>query len=355
LQLVVVSGKRTTLEVKMSPNELSNFFKQTEKPVLFVNDNKELLWSNHPEVAKKAIIPLALKPTLGKLGVIELDGEHYSYEVLSDNVSDFRIIVLENENIAKKLISNPELSAEIKSKINNFVENLQGVLGINTLLSDLLQKAELFDETKYLNKSTDKIFKILNSLMNISELVKYSDDYNNNHITHLSLLNVSMLLKDMFEKIDRIILGQNFSFVTDFFPNLYAHINQDRFIGCIISLLLYSIKNSNDYSEIQVSLAEYNEEHLAFSVKFTQSMLSATQKEPLVGSEKQIIDMYADYYNCTFNEISMGEVKKLELIIPINGKNAEDIELKNVNFSPFDDKFSKLHIAFSQFTEYKIF
>jgi hypothetical protein len=339
----------------MNPDELSKFFRNTEKLVLFINQNNELIWSNKPGAAAKAMEPFSKIPLFKKSGAVNISGGWFYYEILSSDDADFKIVVIENENSAQKLISNPELSAEIRGNISAFVDNLQSILGINTIIFDFLEKSELFDETKYINKSTDKIFKILNSLMNLSELVKYSEDCAFENTDNISPVNVSWLLNDMFEKIERIIFGQNFFFSAEITPNLYVNINQDRFIGCIISLLMYSMRNSKDSEEIKAALAEYDENHVVFSVTYMLSSLSEEDKEPLVGSDKQIVECFCKRYDCVFNKITLGDCRKLELVIPINHKIGSEIEFRNVNFSPFDDKFSRLHIAFSKFIEYKIF
>ncbi|MDR0983462.1 MAG: hypothetical protein LBL93_00425 [Ruminococcus sp.] len=339
----------------MDINGISKFFEDTEKIILFINEKNELVWSNKYKEAESIMYSFVNRPIVNKIGMVEILGKYHSYEILRTEDSDFYIVVADNENAVQKLISNPQLSAEIRGNITSLVENLQGILGINTVISDFLEKSELFDETKYLNKSTDKIFKILNLLMNLSELVKYSVEEGFEGIDNIAYVNISWLLGDMFEKIDRIILGQNFSFGTDFVPNLYANINQDKFIGCVISMIMYAIKASKNFEEIRVALTEYDEVQVVFSIEYALKSAFDLRKEPIIGSERQVIEVFCKRYGCVFNEITSNDFQKLELIVPVNENSTGEVVFRNTNFSPFDDKFSRLHIAFSEFTEYKIF
>ena len=109
----------------------------------------------------------------------------------------------------------------------------QAITGITLSSSSLhkaLEEADLYSDQKYLDIIMGNCYKLLKTVANTTELIRYTDGS-----IIIKKIDVSTVLKEFTKKCSEI-LERNIEIRTEVQEDLYIKADMERFVSCLLSL-----------------------------------------------------------------------------------------------------------------------
>jgi len=150
---------------------------------------------------------------------------------------------------------NKEYSESMVEYFSNVRTQVSGIISSATMIYDSLERLELYDELRLLNCQINYCYKILASIMNNTEMSKYSFGLHN-----IVKVNASVFLSEIMSIINSLLRGTNIDITFAYDKNVQIDVDIDRFLILILNALTNSIKfNYEEQKRIKITLKKTGE------------------------------------------------------------------------------------------------
>lgn len=342
---------------------LKNIFSHSSENVFIMNYEFEILWHNKTELLN-FFSGTTFKELLGKENRILESGEYF----FTYNGLEFsgRIINYKEQQLYVLQMSGDDVMyASIKSGavreffINQAAQVRQAVTGISfaaNMLRKTLDEAGIHDREKLLDITAGNCYKLLKSVLNTTELIRYTED-----TSETVKIDLTDALTEFAEICRRILKGQ-IDIVLKAAPELYIKADTERLTACLLSLTVLTGRHNPGCSVIMLDA-----ERVGGNVSVTASAKREGEKtgkkvfsefERLYENETADSDLFVV---CRFCRRFGGTVfiadapetggKIYSLKFPSCNDSGGTTKFSSSVRSYHENKFSKYHIALSDIAE----
>lgn len=246
-------------------------------------------------------------------------------------------------------------------------EQISGIINISTYLHDSLEKAEMYEELKYLNLQANYCYKLLSLTFQKTEIAKYSYG-----VFDKKKINLKSFLGDISFIIKTILRSCNAEINFECPDDAIIVCDSDRLVNIILCLIVNSIQyNISENKSITISVTK-NEFSVLISIKDNglgmkthtiQSLFSQSDKSDNFDNESNhiglgyfIVKYFCNAFNCsTILSSKENYGTTITLKFP-SGENASfPFYLETKTSEYLTNRFSNIYIALSQITDISFF
>jgi len=359
---------------------LSEIYVSALSPFAITDQSFNVLWTNNSDVFKP------LKDNNIKSCIdFPLNFDEKSNSILTATVNDsnFTINLLpifENSILEGYLINFVNLKHIIKHQINkdfseyqienfaNVREQISGIITSATLLHDSLERMELYDELKLLNQQINYCYKILASILNPTEIAKYSFGLHN-----IVKVNASIFLNDILSIVKTLLRGNDVAIDYECDENIFINVDLDRFVVLILNFIINSLQyNFEEKKKIHVTLRK-SSDYATLSITDNGCGISSTKLNEIfenirndkldlfdlskkIGLGYQIAEFFCNNFNSTMYLSSKENVgTTVSLKIPLSSENEVPFYIESKTADYFTNRFSSIYVALSQVSQINYF
>lgn len=349
--------------MKNELDTLKNIFSNSSENVFIMNYEFEILWYNKNELLN-FFSGTTFKELLGKENKILESGEYF----FTHNGLEFsgRIINYREQRLYVLQMSGDDVMFEsIRSGavreffINQAAQVRQAVTGISfasNMLQKALDEAGMNHEEKLLDVTTGNCYKLLKSVLNTTELIRYTED-----TSEAVKIDLTDALRE-FAEICRSILNGQIDIVLKADPELYIMADPERLTACLLSLTVLTGRHNAGCSVIMLDAERVGENVSITAAADTNGGKTGkrvfSEFERLYESESADPDLFVV---CRFCRRFGGTIfiadapetdgKIYSLKFPFCNDPGGTTKFSSSAHSYHEDKFSKYHIALSDIAE----
>lgn len=245
---------------------------------------------------------------------------------------------------------------------------ISGIISISTFIHDTLERAELYEDLKYINYQVNYCYRLLALTLNRSEISKYSFGIHN-----IVKVNLKSFMNDIIFIIKTLLRSSNVNFVYNCDGDAYIDVDTDRFVVMILNLIINAvqynisekkqivleIKHSGDTVTISVTDngqgMTSNQVSEIFS-KFSFSQYS-TNFNPKIGFGYYIVNYFCKTFNSTViinSKVDFGTTVTIKMPMSKSDKDLP-LYLESKTAEYLSNRFSNMYIALSQITDIHFF
>lgn len=342
---------------------LKELYSHSSENVYILSYDLELIWSSKMEFSAlfggetpKKILENESKPIKSGEYFFRCGNQDFSGRIIDYPEQKLYILEISRESIIQSYFK----CDAIKGFFSNHVAQVrQSVSGISAAVFMLRKK---FDEegvdsyNEYLDVTSGNCYKLLKSVFNTSELIKYSDE-----IPELYIINLTSML-NKFTDICKDILRGKIDLVLNVAPELYIKAEPNRLTACILSLIVAAGKNIPNCTKIYLE-AEKAADSVSITVyaqscerKNERRLLSSFERlydSDASDSELLVISQFCHTFNGTFYKAddpeSGGKIYSIKL--PYCDDTGNIAIFRSENDSYIADKFSIHRIVLSELVD----
>lgn len=342
---------------------LKNIFSHSSENVFILNYDFETLWYNKTELMN-FFSGVTFKELFGKENRILESGEYFftynglefSSRIINYKEQQLYVIQMSGDDV---MYASIKCGAVREFFANQAAQVRQAVTGIScsvNMLHKALDEAGMQDKEELLDITAGNCYKLLKSVLNTTELIRYTED---------SIDAVKINLTDALEEfadICRKILKGQIELVLKAAPELYIKADSERLTACLLSLTVLTGRHNPDCHTIMI-----NAEKIGESVSITAAAKTDGEK-----AEKKVFSELERLYEketadsdlfvvCRFCRTFGGTIfiadapetggKMYSLKFPFFNGSGENTKFSSPAQSYRSDKFSKYHIALSDIAE----
>lgn len=225
----------------------------------------------------------------------------------------------------------------------------------SNMLHNVLDEADLYSDHKYLDITMGNCYKLLKTVVNTNELIRYTDGS-----LKYEKINLSAVIEE-FVKNCKQILGDNIEIRPEVAEELYIKADTERLISCLLSLVVL-VNGRNPENNIIIFTAEKIGDYVSITAKAESSGLDSGSrtfgrdaelyKGDEVDSDLFVVSRFCRTFGGTLY-ISGGSDEKrcFSMRFPFCD-TPDDTAKLNSGVRPYpNDKFSKYHIALSDIAD----
>ena len=339
--------------------------------ILWSNDNffinsietksikKYILQQTKTKITENVILPLSIKNLNYTLNIIPVFEEKVVTGYLIRLVT---VKELTDHQVNKDFAENQlEFFSSIRTQIS-------GIISIATFIHDTLERAELYEDLKYLNYQVNYCYRLLALTLNRSEVAKYSFGLHN-----IVKVNLKSFINDIIFIIKTLLRSSDVNFTYNCENDAYVDVDTDRLVVMILNLIINAVQyNISEKKEIKLDIKS-NDDTVTISVtdngqgmtsdqiseifsKFTSSQYE-TPFRPKVVYGYYIVNYFCKTFNSKViinSNINVGTTVSIKM--PISKKNDQSpmyLESKTAEY--LSNRFSNMYIALSQITDIHFF
>lgn len=353
---------------------LRDIYSSSKLKTFFADENLNIFWANSPELeiafkGKSALTlfeeetPLPLRPGFY---TCSREGVSCCFNVIAHE-GDPKIFIIEtvSENTVLDLIKiKPVMDyySNIEAKIRQSVFGISNAAG---LLYETLEATESYNEIEMVNLQMRDCYRILKAIKDVNEISKYVYGVSNRKI-----FNVSLTLEEAKRNFDSILGSKKSCIRMEIEQDLFVDADEERFINCLLEIMLHVIKNSEGIPSIRIiakkvagdvliavtggncEIAEISEKYCAFGGR-------GDYPSGYFSLDLYLIKLFCQTFDAKLYVVS-GEGMENTIGLRMHGihKNqAEKIstELKTESKDYSENKFSPYHINFADVYNYNFF
>lgn len=310
-------------------------------------------------IKENVIIPATIKSinyTLNVLPVMENDKTD-GYLVKMVTIKELTIHQL-NRDLSENQL---EFFSEMRTQIS-------GIISMSTFLHDTLERAELYDNLKYVNYQVNYCYRLLALTLNKSEVAKYAFG-----LFNVVRVNLKSFINDIVFITKTLLRDPSISLTFKCIEDLYIDVDTDRLVVVLLNLIINSIQyNISEQKKIILEIKKQLNNVLII-VKDNGQGMTTKQIDGIF--EKFSLDFntkpfrhkigygyYIINYFCkTFKSSvminsSVNEGTTVSLKFESSKKSTEHpIYLESKTADYLSNRFSNIYIALSQVTDINFF
>lgn len=244
---------------------------------------------------------------------------------------------------------------------------ISGIISAATILHDSLERMELYDDLKILNRQVNYCYKILASLLNPAEISKYAFGLHN-----VAKINASVFVKDILQMIGALLRGSNVTFEYNADDDAFIDVDADRFVVLILNAIVNAIQyNIEEVKVIKISVRKTADSCiLSFSdngvgisedkmaqIFGTKSCINhGEQEEKRQGLGHRVYEYFCKTFNAVPNITSKENFgTTLSFKMPLSNSNdiPEFAESKTTDY--LTNRFSNVYVAISDIVQINYF
>ncbi len=246
--------------------------------------------------------------------------------------------------------------------------HVSGIISCCMMLSESLEQHELYDELNVLNNQLNYCYKLLASLLNRSEIAKYSFALHN-----ITRVNAGNFINDIIMIVNALLRSTNISVESTVKNDVFIDVDADRFVVLLLNIIVNAVQNNiEEKREICISLTSDDNNAIlsildngnGMSKETIESIFSKTTQgtvNTMNFDKKSSLGFYIINYFCNAFKATMylsskeNEGTTISLRIPLSKDNnfPDFVESKTSEY--LTNRFSNIYVALSQIVEIKFF
>ncbi len=231
-----------------------------------------------------------------------------------------------------------------------------GITASSNMLHKAIESGEVSRESdKYLDITMGNCYKLLRTVMNTTELIRYAD----NSIESKAVEASSVL--EEFAAVCMSVLPRTVKIKLDALDTLYINVDPERFTTCLLSMIVYVCGSIGGSVNISIT-AKRIDEWVSITVKSEQSEEYSDERrtfsrfDELYSEDELNSDLFVINRFCrTFGGILFtacdSNGKSCSIKLPVSENEPESGELSSFVKPYPSDRFSKYHIALSEIAD----
>lgn len=370
----VVWNKVIGMENKNRSNieVLKDLYSYSDKNVFITDYDYNVIWTNADNDYIASGINSLKSRNNGqkKSGEYEMpvNGLKYKYNLINyPNIDDgIYIIEVDKYDLIFSFLNCPEIYELVSDKTGAIRESIFEIVTSNNIINTCLEENMLYNEQKYLNLSVNSCFKLLRVMMNISELVNYTDK--RKELLDCRKTDVSKDVNDFAELCKSILRYSNIIIKHEVEPDLFIVTDVERFSAMLVSFLIYAVKMEERCDVVIIKLYG-TEKNVVLSITFDSlgtdenskeiELSNRNEKEQdvcTVDSYERIIKCYCEMFDSSYmHSTNKNKMSVFTLRMPKADEESYPINLNSPSVDALTNRFSKFHIALSELTKYRFY
>lgn len=349
----------------MSENELEilkKLFSNSTENVFILNYDLETVWHNKDELLeffKGKTFRELLNCESGRLKsgeyTLMYSGLEFFCTIIDYKEMQLYILQLEGSDVLSSCMKSETLKGFFANQAARVRHAVTGVSIAENMIRRIAGNAGLEDVEEYLDITSGSCYRLLKSVLNTTELMKYTEEANTPR-----KINLTETLEE-FEEICKKILNGRLEIKTCASPELFVRADYERLTSCLLSLALIAGKQKTGCQTINIKAERVGE-----SVFINASASGGNERKMRrMFSESEILpesdisnsDLFVVYRFCrTFGGTlfaadetdSDGKIYSVKL--PYCSDDDEALFRSSASVY-HDDRFSKYHIALSDIAD----
>ncbi len=360
---------------------LSSVYSNVKTTKMMVTDeNYKILWSNDNFLSDnmngktlKDFLPEEYKNAVSENVIIPVTIANFNYTInvlpISNDEKEIEGYLI--RLITIKEITDHQLNKDISESDIEFFSQIRtqvsGIISIATIIHDTLERAELYDELKYLNHQVNYCYKLLALTLNKSEVAKYSFGLHN-----IVKVNLKTFLNDIIFIIKTLLRGSDVEFIFNCSSDMYIDVDTDRLVVMLLNLIINGIQYNISEKKKIVLEAKKSGESITLSVSDNGQGMSNQQISeifdkfsfsPMLEPFKQKIGYgyyIVNYFCKTFKSTvlitsTVNSGTTVSVKIPQSNSEQLPLYLESKTAEYLSNRFSNIYIALSQITNINFF
>lgn len=342
---------------------LKDLFLHSSENVFILNYDFKILWSNNTDgksifsgVSINELFSGELLPLTSGEYFIKFDGLEFMCRVINYEKMNLYVLQMSGDDVMFSYIKCNVVKEFLTNQAAAVRQSVTGIAFAGNMLQKVFDEENMQENKKYLDITMGNCYKLLKSVLNTTELIRYTDNTIENR-----RINLTSALES-FTGICRNILKGQIDVFLKTQPEIYIKADPERLTACLLSLtvlvgrqnpgigyIMYNAERVGDFISITVSSDNPEEKpvHRVFS-EFNKLYL-----EESVDSDLFVVKRFC----CTFGgtlfvaegKENMG--KSYSLKFPFCRASEGIAEFSSSVLSYHGDRFSKYHIALSDIAE----
>lgn len=342
---------------------LKNLFSYSSDNVYISDYNLNLLWysrqntlpENHSINLKELFTKEQLPLSSGEY-FIKHNGLSYSCHVINYPECENGVYVIQtsDDDVMLSFIKSQTVQQFLMNCASDIRQAITGITFASNVLHKALDESDLFEEHKQLDITLGNCYKLMRTVFNMTEPMKYAADM----IVH-EKINVSDLMAE-FANNCRKIIGGSIKIETHIQDNLFITADTQRLISCLLSMVILANGNIPENNVIvlsaekignYVSLTAGSEQNGSDLPKRTFTHDEHLYKDDDVNYDLLTLSRFCRAFDGTLYVFGGEKEKTFSIKLPFCDSPDAPIML-NSSVRPYpDDKFSVYHIMLSSIAD----
>ena len=343
---------------------LKDLFKYSSENVVITDYDFNILWSNKSEdyflFGGKSCRELFQNEQLplksGEYNVKQ-NGLTFACRIINypDCENGIYVIQTDEEDIMFSFIKCHGIQEFFINQAGAVRQAITGITLSSSSLHKALEEADLYSDQKYLDIIMGNCYKLLKTVANTTESIRYTDGS-----IIIKKIDVSTVLKEFTKKCSEI-LERNIEIRTEVQEDLYIKADMERFVSCLLSLAVL-VNGKNPENNIILFNAEKIGRFVSITVKADRSGFDGSSRvftrtselyeEDAVDSDLFVVSRFCRTFNGTlFVSGSSDDLRCFSLKFPYCD-DVEPIAELSSTVRPYpEDKFTNYHIKLSEIAD----
>lgn len=342
---------------------LKDLFLHSSENVFILNYDFKILWSNNTDgisifsgVSINELFSGELLPLKSGEYFIKFDGLEFMCRVINYEKMNLYVLQMSEDDVMFSYIKCSVVKEFLTNQAAAVRQSVTGIAFAGNMLQKVFDEENLQENKKYLDITMGNCYKLLKSVLNTTELIRYTDNTIENR-----RINLTSALESFTGICRNILKGQIDVFLKSQ-PEIYIKADPDRLTACLLSLtvlvgrqnpgigyIMFNAERVGDFISITVSSDNPDDKpvHRVFSE------FNKLYQEESVDSDLFVVKRFC----CTFGgtlfiaEGKENSGKSYSLKFPFCRAGEGIAEFSSSVLSYHEDRFSKYHIALSDIAE----
>ena len=341
---------------------LKNVFAHSSDNVFFTDYEFNILWCNN-----SGFLPVL--ETLKSNGLfrgeslplksgeysLKCNGLTFLCRVINYPENELYVIMCNKDDALYSFIKCRTIQEFLINQAGAVRQAVTGITVSSNVLHRNLERAGLYTDSRYLDITIGNCYKLLRTVMNTTELIRYTDGS-----LESKLIDVSSVIKE-FTSVCRSIIGSKIKLKAESERKLFINADPERFITCLLSMvILVNGKNplnniicitAEKIGEDWVSITARSDRTGEEPINRTFSKFNELYSGDELNSDLFIINRFCQEFSGMFFTAGDEANRSCSIKLPCSD-NHDDIVEFNSSIRPYPtDKFSKYHIALSDIAD----
>jgi hypothetical protein len=261
----------------------------------------------------------------------------------------------DGEDVMFSFIKCPGISQFLMNQAGAVRQAVTGITFSSNMLHKVLEESDLYTDYKYLDITMGNCYRLLKTVINTTELIRYTDGS-----LKSEKVDVSAVMNEFVKKCTEL-MGENIEVQLEAQNGLYITADEERFVACLLSLTVL-VNGKNPENNIILFKAEKIGDAVVVTAKTDRNGTELNGKVfsrspglydgDEVDSDLLVVSRFCRTFNGTlFVSDAPDNTKVYGMKFQFCDDVGPAVEL-NSSVRPYtEDKFSKYHIALSEIAD----
>lgn len=342
---------------------LKSLFLHSSENVFILNYEFQILWSNKADadvffsgISVGELFSKEVKPLKSGEYFIVFDGLEFMCRIINYEERNLYVMQMSGDDVMFSYIKCNVVKEFLTNQAAAVRQAVTGIAFAGNMLQKVFDEENMRDSKKYLDITMGNCYKLLKSVLNTTELIRYTDN-----TIEYRRINLTTALES-FTGICRNILKGQIDVFLKIQPELYIKADPERLTACLLSLTVlvgrhnpgagyirFDAERLGDF--VSVTVSSDNPEDKTVHKVFSE--LNRLYGEDSVDSDLFVVKRFC----CTFGGtlfVAEGKdngSKTYSIKFPFCRAGESIAEFSSSVLSYHEDRFSKYHIALSDIAE----